>query len=196
MKKTSYIKKAFLGVTFVTTILLIASCDFNQRPKDSRDVAQQRNEATFDDNKQEKDAQFLVNAAEFNLELIQLGQLAQQKGSTTQIKELGKKMEDAHTKSLNDLTALAKRKMIAIPTSLTDDAKDAYTRLNEKTGNDFDKEYADRMISQHKDAIGTFEKATTERYDADIKNWAIATLPDLRTHLNLLTDFQKKFDNM
>lgn len=194
MKKINYLKEALLLVTFVTTTLLITSCGYNQKPKDSKDVAEKHNEARFEDNKQEKDAQFLVNAAEMNLKQIQLGQLAQQKGSTAQVKELGKKMEDAHTKSHRELTALAQSKGIIIPTTATDNVRDAYEDLNDKTGNDFDKAYVDRMVSKHKDAISAFENATTDRYDSDIKNWAIATLPVLRTHLNLLTDFQDNYN--
>jgi putative membrane protein len=196
MKKISYFKEALLLVTFVTTTLIITSCGYNQKPKDTKDVAEEHNEAKFDGNKQEKDAQFLVNAAEINLKQIQLGQLAQQKGSTAQVKELGKKMEDAHTKSQRELIALAKNKMVTIPTLPTDDARDAYKDLNDKAGNDFDKAYADKMVSMHKDAISAFENATTDRYDADIKNWAIATLPDMRTNLNHAIDCQKKTDEV
>lgn len=90
MKRTIYIKKALLLVSFVISVLIIASCDNRQRSSDIRDVAQEGNEARFDDNKQEKDAQFLVNAAEMNLKQIQLGELAQQKGNTAHVKELGK----------------------------------------------------------------------------------------------------------
>lgn len=196
MNKNSYLKGALLLVTFVTIILLFASCSNNQKPEDTKDVAEEHNEAKFDNNEQEKDAQFLVNAAEINLEEIQLGQLAQQIGRTTYVKELGKMMEKSHTKALSDLTALAKSKMITIPTSPTDDAQDAYKTLNEKSGNDFDKAYVDRMVSGHKDAIAAFEKASTDCNDTDIKNWAMAALPDLRTHLDHSIDCQKKVDKI
>lgn len=196
MKKINLIKEALLHVTFVTTILLIASCSNNnsQKPEDSKDVAEEHNDAKFDNNKQEKDAQFLVNAAEINLEEIQLGQLAQQIGRTTHVKELGKMMEDAHTKSLIALTALAKAKMITIPTSPTDNAQDAFKKLNGKSGNDFDKAYADMMVSGHKDAIAAFENAATDCNDTDIKNWATATLPTLRMHLDQSINCQKICD--
>jgi len=196
MKKTSYFKQALLHVTFVTTILLIASCSNNQKPEDTKDVAEEHNDAKFDDNKQEKDAQFLVNAAEINLEQIQLGKLAQQIGRTTHVKELGKMMEDAHTKSQKDLTTLAKSKMITIPTLPTENAKDAYKTLNDKSGNDFDKAYADMMVSSHKDAIEAFEKASTDNYNTDIKNWATVALPDLRANLDHSIDCQKKCKKM
>ena len=178
------LKKALLPVTFVATVLVLASCGYNQKPNDTKVVAEEQNDEKFDNNKMEKDAQFLVNAAEINLEEIQLGQLAQQKGGTAQVKELGKMMEDAHTKSLNDLTALAQSKMITIPTSSTDNAKEAYNDLNEKSGNDFDKAYADLMVSEHKDVIEVFEEASTDSNDADIKNWATVSLPGLRAHLD------------
>lgn len=194
MKTTSYFKKTLLHVTFVTSILLIASCNNSQKPMETKDVAQERNEGTFDSKKQNNDAQFIVNAAEINMAQIQLGQLAQQRGQATHVKELGKRMEDAYTKSQRDLTALAQSKRITIPASPTDDVRDAYEDLNNKSGNDFDKAYADLMVSRHRDAIKTFENATTDRYDRDINNWAIATLPDLRTNLNHSIDCQKKCD--
>lgn len=196
MKTTSHIKEALLQVIFITAILLIASCSNNQRPQDTKDTAQERNDERFDGNKQEKDAQFLVNAAEIDLEEIHLGQLAQQKGKTTEVKELGKMMEDAHTKSLNDLKALAQRKGVSIPTSPTDNAKDAYSDLNGKSGDDFDKAYANLMVSKHQDAISIFEKASTDSNDSDMRNWATTNLPVLRTHLNRSMEVQKKFADM
>jgi putative membrane protein len=192
MKTTTYIKEALLKATFFATLLLLVSCTNNQGTEDSKDVAEERNDAKFDDNKQQQDAQFLVNAAEINLEEIQLGQLAQQKGTVTHVKELGKMMEDAHTKSLRDLTALAAKKRITIPTSSTDNGRDLYQKLNEKSGKDFDKAYADMMVNRHKDAIAAFEDAATDSHDADIKNWATTTLPTLRTHMDHSLDCQKK----
>lgn len=52
------------------------------------------------------------------------------------------------------------------------------------------------MVHRHKDAIKIFEDATTDRYDREINNWAIATLPDLRTNLNHSIDCQKKCDEL
>lgn len=104
------------------------------------------------------------------MEEIKLGKLAQEKGRMSHVKELGKKMEVDHTKSLSDLKALAKSKNISLPTSTTDDANDDFKSLNEKSGNDFDKAYIEMMVDDHKDAIEIFEKASTDSDDFDIKN--------------------------
>ncbi|MEL7589297.1 MAG: DUF4142 domain-containing protein [Prolixibacteraceae bacterium] len=190
--KLTFLKGTLISAAIVAAIFMVASCGSGQKPADTKDVAEEQNEDMFDNNKQEADAQFLVNAAEISLEEIQLGKLAQQKGTTAQVKELGKLMEDVHTKSLIDLKALANSKTITIPMSPTDDAQNAYETLNEKSGIEFDKAYADMMVSEHKDAIDIFEKASTNSNDADIKNWATVSLANMRTHLDHSIDLQKK----
>lgn len=196
MKTNYYFKTALLQLGVIISLFFLGSCNTTQKQEDTKDVAEEYNDAKFDGNKQEKDAQFLVNAAEMNMEEILVGRLAQQIGTTSHVKALGKMMEDAHTTSLNELTVLAKSKMITIPTSPTDNAQAAFKGLNEKSGTDFDKAYADMMVSDHKDAISTFENASTEGTDTDIRNWAATALPGLRKHLDAAMDCKKKCDSI
>ena len=125
-----------------------------------------------------------MEAAEINMEEIQLGQLSQSKSKNAEIIALGKMMEDAHTKAMNDLKSLAGKKQVTIPTTLTEDGQDAYKKMSDKSGKDFDKEYCDMMVKGHKKAIDKFEKAAEDSQDADIKVWAASMLPNLRTHLD------------
>ncbi len=192
--KTAMLQSAFVAAAFVGT----SSCTESQRqqkPEDTKEVAEDRNEAKFNTAKSEKDAQFLVNAAEISLKEIKLGQLAQQNSKMLDVKEMGKMMENAHTKSFNDLKALALKKAITIPTSPTNDAEEAYKKLTDKDTK-FDKEYTDMMVKGHKDAIEIFEKAANDATDPDIKQWAAATLPILRTHLDYAMISQKKHEKM
>jgi putative membrane protein len=183
------------AILIIAIIISISSCE-NNNSKDTKDVAEDHNDAKFDKNDNEKDVQFLVNAAEINMEEISLGQLAQHKGSTNHVKELGKMMEESHTKSMAELTALAQTKSISLPTSQTDNVKEAYKNLNEKSGNDFGKEYSSMMVNGHKKAIELFEKASTECTDPEIKAWAAATLPILRTHLDQAMICKKQCEKM
>ncbi len=196
MKKNTQFKTVWLQlVLIVATLLTAASCKESNKPEDTKKVAEEHNEAKFDNNK-EKDAQFLVNAAEINLEEIKLGQLAQQKSTMKDVKALGKMMEDEHNKAWKELTALAGKKLITLPAAATNDAEDAYKKLSEKAGVKFDKEYCDMMVDGHKKALATFEKASTESTDMDIKQWASNMLPALRTHLDHSMTCQKKCENM
>ncbi len=85
---------------------------------------------------------------------------------------------------------------MSLPTSQTENGKEAYKNLNEKSGNDFGKEYSSMMVNGHKKAIELFEKASTDCTDPDIKAWAIATLPILRTHLDRAMVCEKQCEKM
>lgn len=200
MKNISQFKTTMLQSAFVAAAFLGASSctesQKQQKPEDTKEVAEERNEAKFNTAKSEKDAQFLVNAAEINMEEIKLGELAQQKGTMADTKTLGKMMVDDHTKALGELTALAKKKSVSLPAAATNKAEDAYKKLNDTKANKFDKEYADMMVSGHKDAISAFEKASAECTDVDIKQWATTMLPGLRTHLDHSVMCQKKCEKM
>jgi putative membrane protein len=102
----------------------------------------------------------------------------------TYIKDMGKMMEDDHTKPQSDLIALALKKSITIPTTLDSSAQSDYQILNGLSGNDFDNKYSGMMVNGHTVAIDLFEKESTDTGDTDIRQMAIATLPTLRKHLN------------
>lgn len=195
MKTLTHIKKTLFQTTFFTVILFsISSCTTEQQAEDTKVIASDHNEIKFDNTTKETDAQFLVNAAEISLTEIQLGQLAQQKSKMKDIKDLGKMMEEAHQTSFKKLTALAHKKNITIPTSLTDNALIAYKKLIDILEVDFDKEYSNMMVEGHREAITKFDKASSESADADIKDWATSTLSGLRTHLDYAIVCQKKYD--
>lgn len=184
MKNVRTAKRGFLYLGFLSTSLfIIHSCSSNN-PEDPKVIAEDQNEERFDDTKSEKDAAFLVTAAGINLEEIKLGELAQKRGSTPDVKALGKMMVDEHTAAQNDLKKLAATKSITIPVVLTDNGKDAFDDLNEEeTGKDFDKAFCNMMVKGHKSAIREFENASSNAEDGDIRNWASSMLPALRTHL-------------
>ncbi|GAB3217806.1 DUF4142 domain-containing protein [Algoriphagus aestuariicola] len=171
------------------TLILASSC--SEKTVDSKEVAENENvdKLTADDQTivvidNDSGVKFLMDAAEMQLEEISLGKLAQKKGTASDVKELGKMMEADHTQSFTEISALAQSKAVSIPTSVTEDSKDVYTKLEEKTGNDFDKTYSEMMVEHHEDAIDLFEKASTDSEDPAIKTWANSKLPGLKTHLD------------
>ncbi len=184
------------------TLFLFSACSDN-KTSDSRKVAEQENisQLATDDKTilvidNDNDANFLMTAAAIQLEEISLGKLAQQKSNVSHVKELGKMMEQDHTKVLNELKALAQSKSISIPASITDNARSTYDKLNKKSGNDFGKAYSEMMVEHHEDAIDLFERASAESNDADIRNWATSKLPGLRTHLQHAEKCKEECDNM
>ena len=194
MKNTSHFKTALLKATLFMAIFFICLHSHAQITQNQNKVIIEQNNKKVDTTDRERDVTFLVDAANINLEEILLGQLAQKKSTMPCIQALGKMMEEDHRKSQNDLSALAKKKLIVIPTVPGDNAQDAYKKLSNESEIEFDKAYCDMMVNGHKAAIAEFEKASIKCSDSDIKGFAKATLPDLHRHLSHAIDCQKQVE--
>ncbi len=194
MKKDIHFKRTLFQMSILVALMLgESSCN----DEDSRTIAEEYNAVKFNAIEKEKDAQFLVIAAEINLEEVRLGQLAQKNSGVDEVKDLGRKIEEIHLKSLTGLTKLAKKKSIALPTAPTDDAQENYRSLKNRAGIDFEVEYCDMMVGSHNDAIVVFERlSSNQSSDADIRQWASTTLSDLRKHLDLAIACQRKCEKM
>lgn len=189
MKKITTFNSSLLHVILTAFVL---SCN-NQKIENTQDVAEASNEAKFDTTDKEKDAEFLVKAAEANLEEIELGQLAQQKSKKVDIKELGKMMEVQHRQYYIDLTDLAHQEKITVPTAPNNNVENDYKVLSDKSGPDFDTTYCDMIIDGHKKMIAILEKESAKSNSTLIKQWASTTLPALRIHLEHAIACRKKY---
>lgn len=195
MKKILLAGKAILGAGLL--VIFLNSCKNETKQEDPKEVAEDTNEAKFDSIADKKDdSEYLVDIAEVNLAEIEIGKLAQQKSTNPEVKKFGKMLVDEHTKSAGEVSALAKSKNFTLPTSLTEDGQEEYKKLNEKSGLDFDKKFADMMIDGHEKAIEELQKATKDAKDQDIKLWASNNIAPLTAHLEhaklLKQDLDKK----
>ena len=179
-----------LGAVF---LLSTTSCN-KFKGKDSKMVANQLNEEKFHELEDKKNAAFLVEAAEIHMNEMYLAQLVQQEGKQIDVKELGKLIEKINSNALNNLTGLANKKSISIPTSTTLQGLEALKFLNKKSGIEFDKEYCDMIVASQKRSILLFEEIVDQSNDPEIKILAFCTLPNLRKHLDYAFICQKKCD--
>jgi len=185
MKKHLIQSKILRYSIFLIAFTPFAACSGGaSQSSEAKEAANEYNEKKFDDENTKIDAQFLIAAAEINLEEIKLGQLAQQNGGSASVKEMGKMMQDAHTQSYNELTVLAQNKIVTIPTEMNANGVAFYEKMKGKSGADFDKEYTEIMVRDHEKAIALFESAANSSRDAEVKQFAGKMLPVLQTHLN------------
>lgn len=176
----------FLGIILISTT---TSC---KKESEAKEAAEDINEERFDNNDKEKDAEFVVDAATMDLKNIELAKLAM-RSTNADVKANTKMMEDAHTKSYNEIKMMAEQKDIAIPLSIGTDAIDEYKDLNDKTGADFDKKYLDVMIDNHEKEIKKYEKYIDDSKDPEIKTWAGNAVTELRTHLDHTKQLKEKY---
>ena len=144
---------------------------------------------------------------------IELGKLAEQKAASPQVKRFAQMMVEEHTKAGDQLKQIASSYDIQPDTSKDQDKyKDDMDKLSKLQGSDFDREYMNMMIDDHKDAVDTLNDRTKEsssnsgtvgtsgtqtekntnvqpekannHVDASLNQWAADTLPAVQHHLD------------
>lgn len=92
-------------------------------------------------------------------------------------------MVNDHSKANNELKMLASQKNITLPEVLSEKCQKKYEDLSKKSGHDFDKDYTELMVKDHKDDIDAFKKEADKGNDPEIKAWASGKVPTLEHHL-------------
>lgn len=129
-------------------------------------------------------ADFAVKAANGGMMEVQLGEYASKNATDKSVKDFGAMMAKDHSKANDELKSIATSKNIALPATVGQDMTDDMNDLMKKTGKDFDKDYMNAMVKDHKDDIDMFQKAADDSKDSDMKAFASKTLPTLQKHLN------------
>lgn len=129
------------------------------------------------------DEAFIVKAAQGGMAEVQLGKLAAQKATRTDVREFGSLMAEDHSKANEALMALAKSKGLVLSEQL--DAKHAgdVDKLSKLEGGQFDRAYIEDMVKDHQADVAEFQEAAKTTKDAELKTFIVRTLPVLKTHL-------------
>lgn len=135
---------------------------------------------------------FVMQAAMGGMMEVQLGKLASQNATSQQVKDFGKLMVKDHSDANMKLKTAVKSMQFTIPSTLDKDHQNKIDKVTKKTGKDFDKEYMDMMVKDHKEDVSDFEQAQRNVTDPSLKSWIDKTLPVLREHLNKAETIQKQ----
>lgn len=177
IKKSIVVQKAVILCCALVCILMVNTLVFSQ------EITSVSNKIKPEVKLIEADVQFITEAAQRNTEGIRLAKLAQAKGSEAHVIELGKGLEEYHQKSLNALTTLAKLRNFSLDEINTTESNEAYALLNEKSGSDFNKSYADLTVDRLRDSVVAFENASARSNDLDIRTWSTTEIPPMREQL-------------
>jgi putative membrane protein len=141
--------------------------------------------ATMHSTKEAKspDSTFVMKMANGGMAEVELGKLAVKNGGSQDVKSLGQRMIDDHSKAGDELKAIAERKNIAWPTQLDAKDKALHDKLAALNGDAFDRAYLNAMLSDHKKDAAELRTESKSGKDPDVKAWAAKTLPTVEDHL-------------
>ena len=138
--------------------------------------------STMPADKEEDD--FVSKAASGGMLEVQLGQLAQQNAKSQRVKDFGSMMITDHTKGNDELKSITSANGINMPSSLMPDQQKHLDMMSKLKGADFDKQYIDMMVDDHKEDIGEFKQEANEKKKDAFSDFAARTLPVLQKHLD------------
>lgn len=137
-----------------------------------------------------------------NQEEIKAGQLAQQKGSSSDVKSYGQMLVKDHQKADQELTTIAKKVNVDLTAMMTDTKSQEkrevkqhkMDQLQSLTGKEFDRGFAQMMVNGHQHVIDLI-KASRDDVSPDVKSFLDKTLPVLQKHLDMAKDILNKVGN-
>ncbi len=92
-------------------------------------------------------------------------------------------MVQDHSAANVKLESLASSKRVALPRTLDASHDATKTRLEELSGENFNKSYIESQLKAHEKTVELLEKEVSSGQDADAKAFAQAVLPTIQHHL-------------
>lgn len=138
------------------------------------------------------DQQFIDMAAQTDMLEAHLGQMAADQATGQDVKDYAAMLVTDHTADYQQLTALAAKDALTVPTGLDAAHNRMIAPFEKLKGAAFDSRYTHEMIAGHTGAIGVYTKEAAGAENADLKAYASATLPTLHKHLDGAKDLSKK----
>lgn len=124
---------------------------------------------------------FMQEAATGGMAEVELGKMAQERASSPDVKQFGKRMVEDHSKVNAELKQLAAKKGVTLPQKMDAEHQAVRDRLAKLSGEAFDRAYMDFMKEDHQHDLAAFREAAGAA-DPDVKAFASKTVPTLEEH--------------
>jgi putative membrane protein len=162
-------------------------------PSDATTTGTDKNSsASSNDEKMEKltDKEFVMRAAQGGMTEVELGKVASEKASSSQVKDFGARMVKDHSQANDELKDLAQKKGIAISPKLDTRHEAQVERLSKLSGSAFDKAYVKNQVTAHEMTVKLFREEAQTGQDPDLKAFASRTLPVLQDHCSSIMNIE------
>lgn len=129
------------------------------------------------------DAFWLQSAIQGDRFEIEGGQLAQQLGTTQEVRDLGARLVADHTQSLNDAISLAEQLQVEVPDQPTPTEQWQLQIMQTMSGAELDQQYLALEVADHKQDIEEAQTEVDQGETSNVKDEASKDLPVLQDHL-------------
>jgi putative membrane protein len=141
------------------------------------------------------DQHFLRAAAQTDIAEINMAKLAKTRSITAEVKDLANMMIQQHTQNLKQVRQLASDNGVELPSVPAADQRQQIARLRSLHGRDFDREYTQLQVKDHKVAIRDFRQAADRTTNPALKAYIARTLPVLGEHEEMAMQANKNAES-
>jgi putative membrane protein len=138
------------------------------------------------------DAAFLAMAAEADMTLAHIGQMAEDRAANTKLKNFGETLVQDHTGDYQSLSILAGKMGDTIPKAIDKINTREITGLDRYHGKSFDHAFLLRESAVHQKLAAAFRREAEHGSNPDIKAYATKALPTIERHLHETQDLMKQ----
>jgi putative membrane protein len=132
------------------------------------------------------DQAFLRKALEGGAAEVQLGQLAQQKSQSEDVKQFGQKMVEDHTQLGDQIKPIAQRLGVKEPKGPSRKDKQLVTKLEGLSGQQFDEAYIKAMVKDHQQDLKEFQDEAQTAQNPNVKRAAQQGAGLISQHLQMI----------
>ncbi|HET7101799.1 MAG TPA: DUF4142 domain-containing protein [Terriglobia bacterium] len=138
-----------------------------------------------------QDKAFLRKAAEGGMAEVQLGQLAQQKASSQDVRQFGEKMVQDHSQLDQQLKPIAEQQGVRPPKALSKKDEATLRKLEGLSGQQFDHAYIEAMLKDHKKDLKEFKETANRTQNPQLKDAAQRGAQVIESHLQDIQQIAK-----
>jgi putative membrane protein len=132
------------------------------------------------------DQAFVRKALEGGAAEVELGQLAQQKSQSADVKQFGEKMVQDHTQMGEQMKMVAKTIGVSEPKGPSKKDKQLIAKLSALSGDQFDQEYIKAMLKDHKQDLKEFKDQSQMTQDPNLQKLTQVATTVISHHLEMI----------
>jgi putative membrane protein len=145
-----------------------------------------------------KTLDFATNVAKSDATEIAMSKAAVAKTTNADVKKFANMLITAHTKTSKELKDWAAKTTVALPPESERSGQgkiDEIVNADAKDQKDFNMKYLNNVVDAHQDTISKFQDYADNGAEANLKAWAVSTLPALREHLTAAKALREKLSS-
>jgi putative membrane protein len=132
------------------------------------------------------DQAFVRKVLEGGATEVQLGQLAQQKSQSEDVKQFGQKMVEDHTQLGEQMKPIAQQLGVKEPKGPSKKDKQLIAKLEGLSGPQFDEAYIQAMVKDHKEDLKEFKNEAQSALNQNVKQTAQQGAGVISQHLQMI----------